>query len=55
MEITRVGLGGWAIGGGGGERCWGRQHDDESIDPILPAATLEHTDEDAAELEGSAQ
>jgi aryl-alcohol dehydrogenase-like predicted oxidoreductase len=93
LEITRVGLGAWAIGGGRWEHGWGRHNDDESIAAIqcaldrginwidtaavygfgrleqvvgreveglvereiLPAATLELTDEDAAELEGSAR
>ena len=34
MEITRVGFGAWAIGGGGWEFGWGPQHDDESIAAI---------------------
>jgi aryl-alcohol dehydrogenase-like predicted oxidoreductase len=31
MEITRVGLGAWAIGGGGWSFAWGPQDDNESI------------------------
>jgi aryl-alcohol dehydrogenase-like predicted oxidoreductase len=31
LEVTRVGLGAWAIGGGGAEHGWGPQDDDESI------------------------
>jgi aryl-alcohol dehydrogenase-like predicted oxidoreductase len=34
MEITRVGFGAWAIGGGGWEFGWGPQSDDESIAAI---------------------
>jgi len=34
MEITRVGFGAWAIGGGGFEWSWGAQEDDDSIAAI---------------------
>jgi aryl-alcohol dehydrogenase-like predicted oxidoreductase len=34
LEVTRVGLGAWAIGGGGWEHGWGPQDDDESIAAI---------------------
>jgi aryl-alcohol dehydrogenase-like predicted oxidoreductase len=34
LEITRVGFGAWAIGGGGWEFGWGPQQDDESIAAI---------------------
>jgi aryl-alcohol dehydrogenase-like predicted oxidoreductase len=34
LEITRVGFGAWAIGGGGWEFGWGPQEDDESIATI---------------------
>jgi len=34
LEITRVGLGAWAIGGGGWEHSWGPQDDDESVAAI---------------------
>jgi aryl-alcohol dehydrogenase-like predicted oxidoreductase len=34
MEITRVGFGAWAIGGGGWEFGWGPQDDEESIAAI---------------------
>jgi len=34
LEITRVGLGAWAIGGGGYDWGWGRQEDAESIAAI---------------------
>jgi diketogulonate reductase-like aldo/keto reductase len=40
LEITRIGLGAWAIGGGGWEAGWGPQDDDESVSAILHA--LEH-------------
>jgi aryl-alcohol dehydrogenase-like predicted oxidoreductase len=114
LEVTRVGLGAWAIGGDGWEHGWCPQDDDESIaairyardqgagmltgamtrervanlpeedrrrhdrrfdepqlsrnldlgerfrrlgqvEPILPAATLELTDEAATEREGGAR
>jgi aryl-alcohol dehydrogenase-like predicted oxidoreductase len=34
LEITRVGFGAWAIGGGNWEFGWGPQDDDESIAAI---------------------
>ncbi len=34
MEITRIGLGAWAIGGGDWEFGWGPQQDDESVAAI---------------------
>ncbi|HEY1575342.1 MAG TPA: aldo/keto reductase [Pseudonocardiaceae bacterium] len=40
MEITRVGFGAWAIGGGGWEFGWGPQEDDESIAAIHRALAL---------------
>jgi aryl-alcohol dehydrogenase-like predicted oxidoreductase len=40
LEITRIGFGAWAIGGGGWEFGWGPQHDDESIDAIHRALSL---------------
>lgn len=40
LEITRVGFGAWAIGGGGYDRGWGPQEDDQSIAAIHHA--LEH-------------
>jgi aryl-alcohol dehydrogenase-like predicted oxidoreductase len=40
LEIARVGLGAWAIGGGGWEHGWGPQDDDESITAIHVA--LDH-------------
>jgi aryl-alcohol dehydrogenase-like predicted oxidoreductase len=40
MEITRVGFGAWAIGGGGWEFGWGPQQDDESIGAIHRALEL---------------
>ena len=38
LEITRVGFGAWAIGGGGWEFGWGPQDDDESVAAILHGA-----------------
>jgi aryl-alcohol dehydrogenase-like predicted oxidoreductase len=40
MEITRVGLGAWAIGGGGWDWGWGRQDDEDSIAAIHRALEL---------------
>jgi aryl-alcohol dehydrogenase-like predicted oxidoreductase len=40
LEITRVGLGAWAIGGGGYDWGWGTQEDDESIAAIDHAIEL---------------
>lgn len=40
LEITRVGFGAWAIGGGGWEFGWGPQEDAESIDAIHRALEL---------------
>lgn len=38
--ITRIGLGAWAIGGGGWQGGWGPQDDRESIDAITRAVSL---------------
>jgi aryl-alcohol dehydrogenase-like predicted oxidoreductase len=40
LEISRVGFGAWAIGGGGWEFGWGPQQDDESIAAIHRALEL---------------
>ena len=40
MEITRVGFGAWAIGGGGFEWSWGSQEDEDSIAAIHRALEL---------------
>jgi len=40
MEITRVGFGAWALGGGGFEWSWGVQEDDDSIAAIHHALEL---------------
>jgi aryl-alcohol dehydrogenase-like predicted oxidoreductase len=40
MEITRVGLGAWAIGGGGFEWSWGSQEDEDSVAAIHHALEL---------------
>jgi aryl-alcohol dehydrogenase-like predicted oxidoreductase len=40
LEITRVGYGAWAIGGGGWEFGWGPQADDASIETIHRALEL---------------
>jgi aryl-alcohol dehydrogenase-like predicted oxidoreductase len=37
MELTRVGFGAWAIGGGGWAAAWGPQDDDESVAAIRHA------------------
>ena len=40
LEITRVGFGAWALGGGGWEFGWGPQDDDDSIAAIHHALEL---------------
>jgi aryl-alcohol dehydrogenase-like predicted oxidoreductase len=40
LEITRIGFGAWAIGGGGWEFGWGPQEDEESIAAIRHALEL---------------
>ena len=40
LEITRVGFGAWALGGGGWEFGWGPQQDEESIAAIQRAVEL---------------
>ncbi len=40
MEITRVGLGAWAMGGGGWDWAWGGQDDAESVAAIHRALEL---------------
>lgn len=40
LQITRVGLGAWAIGGAGWQGGWGVQDDTESIDTIRRAVDL---------------
>ncbi|MGH7919511.1 MAG: aldo/keto reductase [Candidatus Dormibacteraceae bacterium] len=40
LEITRVGFGAWAIGGGGWEFGWGRQEDEASLAAIQRALDL---------------
>ena len=37
LEITRLGVGAWAIGGGGWAFGWGHQDDNESVDAIRAA------------------
>jgi aryl-alcohol dehydrogenase-like predicted oxidoreductase len=40
LEITRIGFGAWAIGGGGWEFGWGPQQDEESVAAIHRALEL---------------
>jgi len=40
LQITRVGLGAWALGGGGWEFGWGPQEDEESVAAIQRAIEL---------------
>src|SRR4030088_2524385 len=40
LDITRVGLGAWATGGGDGERGWGPEADDDSVATIHRALEL---------------
>ncbi|MDQ1694105.1 MAG: hypothetical protein QOH85_1640, partial [Acidobacteriaceae bacterium] len=40
MQITRIGFGAWAIGGGDWQFAWGHQEDDESVAAIERALDL---------------
>ena len=40
LELTRIGLGTWAIGGGGWDFAWGPQDDERSIETIHKALDL---------------
>jgi aryl-alcohol dehydrogenase-like predicted oxidoreductase len=40
LEITPIGVGAWAMGGGGWQFAWGAQDDDESVDAIHRALDL---------------
>lgn len=40
MEITPIGFGSWAIGGGGWAAAWGPQDDEEAVDAIRRAVEL---------------
>jgi aryl-alcohol dehydrogenase-like predicted oxidoreductase len=40
MEITPIGFGAWAIGGGGWAAAWGPQDDEESVGAIRRAVEL---------------
>jgi aryl-alcohol dehydrogenase-like predicted oxidoreductase len=40
LNITRVGFGAWAIGGGGWEFGWGKQEDDDSVAAIKRALEM---------------
>src|SRR5580704_19160576 len=40
LEITPIGVGAWAMGGGGWQFAWGAQDDGESVDAIH--AALDH-------------
>ena len=40
MDITRIGFGAWAIGGGNWEFGWGPQDDDEAVAAIKKAVEL---------------
>ena len=40
LQITRIGFGAWAIGGGGYDWGWGSQDDEESIAAIHHALDL---------------
>src|ERR1700691_4431527 len=37
LEITPIGVGAWAMAGGGWQFAWGAQDDDESVDAIHAA------------------
>jgi aryl-alcohol dehydrogenase-like predicted oxidoreductase len=40
LQLTRVGYGAWAIGGGGWEFAWGQQEDTDSVAAIIRALEL---------------
>lgn len=40
LEITRVGFGAWAIGGGGWEFGWGPQQDEQSLSEACPGPVV---------------
>jgi aryl-alcohol dehydrogenase-like predicted oxidoreductase len=52
MDITRVGFGAWAIGGGGWANAWGSQDDDESVAAIRHAVEAGITWIDTAAVYG---
>ena len=52
MEITPVGFGAWAIGGGGWAAAWGPQDDDEAVGAIRRAVELEINWVDTAAVYG---
>ena len=52
MEITRIGFGSWAIGGGGWRAAWGPQDDDEAVGAIRRAVELGMTWIDTAAVYG---
>ena len=52
LEITPVGFGAWAIGGGGWAAAWGPQDDDEAVGAIRRAVELEINWVDTAAVYG---
>jgi aryl-alcohol dehydrogenase-like predicted oxidoreductase len=52
LEITPVGFGAWAIGGGGWAAAWGPQDDDEAVGAIRRAVELEVNWVDTAAVYG---
>ena len=54
VQITRMGFGASAIGGAGREFGWG-SHDDDQVDLIFLAASLEPTETEVAEIDGGSR
>ena len=49
MQLTPIGFGAWALGGGGWAYAWGPQDDDDSI-AAIHAALFEDAEKRSAQL-----